>query len=93
MSTTTRITAEQLLRMPDDGYRDELVAGELRKTTPASWRHGAVGGNLRSLLGQHVLQHGRGQVFLADTGFLLARDPGTVRAPDIAFIRKERLHL
>ncbi|GAG42344.1 unnamed protein product, partial [marine sediment metagenome] len=30
MSTTTRVTAEQLLRMPDDGSRYELVAGELK---------------------------------------------------------------
>ncbi len=91
MSTTTRVTAEQLLSMPDDGHRYELVAGELRKMTPASWRHGAVGGNLRSRLGQYVLQRELGQVFLAETGFLIARDPDTVCAPDIAFIRKERL--
>ncbi len=91
MSTKTLVTAEQLLRMPDDGYRYELVAGELRKMTPAGWRHGLVGGRLRSLLGGHVLQNELGEVFLAETGFLLARDPDTVRAPDIAFIRKGRL--
>jgi len=33
MSTTTRVTADQLLRMPDDGYRYELVAGELKRAT------------------------------------------------------------
>jgi Uma2 family endonuclease len=91
MSTSTHVTADQLLRMPDDGHRYELVAGELRKMTPAGWRHGAVGGNLHSLLGRHVLQHGLGQLFFAETGFLLARDPDTVRAPDIGFIRKDRL--
>lgn len=91
MSTTTRVTADQLLRMPDDGHRYELVAGELRKMVPAGWRHGAAGGNLHSLLGKHVMEHDLGQIFFAETGFLLARDPDTVRAPDIAFIRKERL--
>jgi len=91
MSTTTRVTADQLLRMPDDGYRYELIAGELKKMGPAGWKHGVVGGRLRSLLGEHVVQHQLGEVLLAETGFLLARDPDTVRAPDIAFIHKDRL--
>jgi len=91
MSTVTPYTADQLLRMPDDGSRYELVAGALRKMTPAGWEHGTVGGYLSTLLGQHVLEHGLGRVFLAETGFLLARDPDTVRAPDIAFIHKDHL--
>jgi len=91
MSTTTRLTADQLLRMPDDGYRYELVAGELRKMVPAGWKHGDVGGRLHSLLGHHIVQRKLGKVFFADTGFLLARDPDTVRAPDIAFIHKDHL--
>ena len=91
MSTTTPTTADQLLRMPEDGYRYELVAGELRKMTPAGWEHGIIGSRLHSLLGRHVLDHDIGEMFLAETGFLLSRDPDTVRAPDIAFIHKSRL--
>ncbi len=90
MSTTTPATADQLLRMPDDGHRYELVAGELKKMTPAGWKHGAVGGRLHSLLGHHIVEHELGEIFFAETGFLLARDPDTVRAPDIAFIHKDR---
>ena len=59
--------------------------------TPAGWKHGMIGGRLVPLLGQHVREQGLGEVFLAETGFLLARDPDTVRAPDIAFICKARL--
>jgi Uma2 family endonuclease len=91
MSTKTPVTADQLLRMPDDGHRYELVAGELRKMVPAGWKHGAVGGNLQFLLARHVNEKSLGQVFLADTGFLIARDPDTVRAPDIAFLSQNRL--
>ena len=91
MSTTTPVTAYQLLRMPDDGYRYELIAGELRKMVPAGWRHGAIGSQLHALLGEHIRQHKLGRAFSADTGFLLARDPDTVRAPDIAFIHKDHL--
>jgi Uma2 family endonuclease len=91
MSTTTPVTAEQLLRMPDDGFRYELLAGELKKMTPSGWEHGAVGGRLHTLLGQYVLQHHLGVMFFAETGFLLSRDPDTVRAPDIAFIHQDHL--
>lgn len=91
MSTTTLMTADQLLRMPKDGFRYELVAGELRKMPPAGWIHGDTGGRLHALLGHHVLQNDLGKIFFAETGFLLARDPDTVRAPDIAFIRKDHL--
>jgi Uma2 family endonuclease len=91
MRTTTPVTADQLLRMPDDGYRYELIAGELRKTALAGWRHGATGGRLHGWLGHHIQERRLGRVFLANTGFLLARDPDTVRAPDIAFIGKDHL--
>ena len=91
MSTTTPVTADHLLRMPDDGHRYELVAGELRRMVPAGWRHGAVGAQLFNLLSRHVHQEQLGRTFLAETGFLIARDPDTVRAPDIAFIHKDHL--
>lgn len=91
MSTATLVTADQLLRMPEDGYRYELVAGELRKMPPAGCEHGAVGSDLQSLLGPYVKQRRLGQVFLAETGFLLARDPDTVLAPDVSFVSAERL--
>jgi Uma2 family endonuclease len=91
VSATTLMTAEQLLRQPADGYRYELVRGELRKMAPAGWRHGTVGSRLNVLLGGHVEQHQLGRTFCAETGFLLARDPDTVRAPDVAFIHKDHL--
>lgn len=38
----TWVTAQQLLEMPDDGYRYELVRGEIRKMPPSSEEHGLV---------------------------------------------------
>ena len=52
MSTTTLVTAEQLLYMPDDGFRYELIAGEIRKMSPAGWKHGLIAGQLRDLVGE-----------------------------------------
>lgn len=92
MSTTrTLMTAEELFAMPDDGMRHELVRGELRTMTPAGGEHGVVVGNLTSLVGPFVRTHGYGKIFGAETGFLLAVDPDTLRAPDFAFIRRERI--
>jgi Uma2 family endonuclease len=91
MSTTTLVTAEQLLYMPDDGFRYELIAGEVRKMSPAGWKHGLIAARLHLSLGRYVEDHGLGALFEGDTGFVLASDPDTVRAPDVAFIRRERL--
>ena len=33
-----------------------------------------------------------GKIYAAETGFVLSTNPDTVRAPDIAFIRQERVH-
>ena len=38
----TLLTAEELLKMPDDGYRYELVKGVLRKMPPAGFEHGTI---------------------------------------------------
>jgi Uma2 family endonuclease len=43
------------------------------------------------LLGNHVRENRLGEVYAAETGFLLSRDPDTVRAPDVAFIQQARL--
>lgn len=85
-------TADELIRLPTGmGRRYELVRGELKTMTPAGSRHGRIAFRLGLKLGAHVLQNGLGEVFAAETGFLLRRDPDTVRAPDVAFVSAGRL--
>ena len=92
MTTTgQKITAEDLLRMPDDGFRYELVKGELRKMAPAGMRHGYLANRVAWRLTQHVEAHKLGYVCTAEPGFRLASNPDTVRAPDVAFIGQERV--
>ena len=92
MSTTSQVTAAELLALPSGmGQRYELVLGELRVMSPAGWRHGNVVSNLHGLLETFVRRHDLGMMFGAETGFRLARSPDTVRAPDIAFIAKQSL--
>jgi Uma2 family endonuclease len=92
MTTTGRkITAEDLLSMPDDCYRYELVKGELRKMAPAGKRHGVLAIRVTGPLWQHVQAYQLGEVCAAETGFRLSSSPDTVRAPDVAFISQQRL--
>jgi Uma2 family endonuclease len=92
MSTTIEtITAERLLRMPDDGFRYELVRGELRKMSPAGHKHGRIAMRVARPLDNHVTANKLGAVYAAETGFLISSDPDTVRAPDVAFVSQRRL--
>ena len=92
MTTTTRpMTADELLQMPDDGYRYELVRGELKQMSPAGNYHGMLSANVSSSLVIHVRANSLGRVYAGDTGYLISSDPDTVRAPDAAFISRERL--
>lgn len=92
MSTVVQpMTADELLMMPKDGFRYELVKGELKKMSPAGFDHGVVGMSLGMLLAQYVKANNLGVVCLAETGFKLASDPDTVLAPDVSFVRRERI--
>lgn len=87
----TLMTAEELLRLHVPDRRTELVRGRLVVREPAGGRHGLVAMNLALRLGAHVERTNAGQLFAAETGFTLFRGPDTVRAPDIALVRRERL--
>ena len=91
VTTTSHVTVEELLNMPDDGFRYELVRGELRKMSPAGQLHGEYAMAIGAPMAVHVKQNGLGKVYAAETGFRLATDPDHVRAPDAAFISNERL--
>ncbi len=78
-------------RLSLEGKRAELVRGDLIVMTPAGGRHGQVAHRIGLVVGNHVLDRNLGRVFAAETGFLLQRDPDTVRAPDVAFVAGDRL--
>ena len=85
------MTAEQLFELPDDGYRSELVDGEIVRMTPAGGTHGIVAMRIGVLLSGHIEEHRLGVCFAAETGFILQRNPDTVRAPDVAFVAADRV--
>lgn len=83
-------TAEELLRLPDEGARYELVQGELKKMSPSGADHARVSARLIASLVNHVIPHHLGEVYASEAGFIIARNPDTVRAPDAAFVREDR---
>ena len=85
------LTADDLLAMPDDGMRRELIRGELIEMPPASDDHGFAGHGLTWRMGAFIHQHGLGQGRIAETGFWIEVGPDTVLAPDYAFISYERM--
>ena len=90
MTTKTLITADELERMPDDdSVRTELDEGELIEMPPVGLEHGDYESGIDTILRAFVKQHDLGKVYVGETGFRLRDD--TVRAPDVAFVRKERL--
>lgn len=84
------MTADELLAMPDDGIRRELVEGELVEMTPAGGDHGMIGMRLGWRLAQLAETENLGVVYNSETGFRLRRDPDTVRCPDVAFVSRAR---
>jgi Uma2 family endonuclease len=83
-------SAEDLWNLPDDGMRHELVEGQLRVMAPAGAEHGRIASTANWLLSAHVRTTGSGVTFGAETGFVLASDPDTVRALDAAFVSSAR---
>ncbi len=93
MMTGKPVSAEDLFLMKHDdaGKRYELVRGELQEMPPAGGYHGNVAFTIASIIGAHIRGKDLGEGFTAETGFVTRRDPDTVRAPDVAFVTKERL--
>jgi Uma2 family endonuclease len=85
-----RLTASELAALPDDERRHELEAGWLVSEPLPSLLHDRVRRRLERILEAAVAKHGLGEVF-GEAGFVLARDPDTVRGPDLSFVTRERL--
>ncbi|MGH7556403.1 MAG: Uma2 family endonuclease [Gemmatimonadota bacterium] len=85
------LTIEEFERLPDEASRMELVRGHVVREPPAGFEHGGIAAQIASCLNPFVRRHALGKVVGAETGFVLFDDPPTVRAPDVAFVARERL--
>ncbi len=84
-------TAAGLERMPGEDAHVELIRGKIVKLPPAGAEHGETSVHLGGLLDRYARQMSLGRVYAAETGFIIRRNPDTVRAPDAAFVTMERV--
>ena len=86
------MTAEEFALTPhDDDMRLELVNGEVMELSPPpGYAHGRSQTRAAFFLESFAYPRGLGET-TSDTGYLISRDPDTVRAPDVAFVLAERL--
>jgi Uma2 family endonuclease len=85
------MTADELSWLPNASMRHELVNGELLTMAPPGAEHGSITSRIDRSLGPHVEASDLGAALAGDPGFQLTTGPDTVRAPDVAFIRRERV--
>ena len=91
MSETNRlVTADELEKLPADACRYELVAGRLIRMSPVGYLHGKIALQFGALLVRYLEGRDLG-IAVIEVGFKLASNPDTVRAPDVAFIRGDRI--
>jgi Uma2 family endonuclease len=85
------VTIEEFERLPDDASRLELVRGHVVREPPAGFEHGGIAASITTCLTTYARQHALGRVVTDEPGFVLFDDPPTVRAPDVAFVARDRL--
>ena len=90
MVATRRISIEQFATTSRDGAW-ELIDGAPVAVTPSSDRSGWIAGEVFARLRDHVRSQNLGWAFPPETGFVLFADRATVRSPDAAFVRSDRL--
>lgn len=91
MPSIAPMTAEELLRLQPLHKRSELVGGVMRVREPAGFWHGQIASEIGFRIRNHVRRYQLGITLAAETGFILRRNPDTVRAPDVAFVSRDRL--
>jgi Uma2 family endonuclease len=90
MAVTKLWTVEDVERLPDDAFRYALIRGMLYRMPPTKPRHGRITNVIGRLVGDFVAAHDLGAVY-DQSGFILARAPDALLAPDLAFVRTARI--
>ncbi len=85
------LTAEEYLRLPDDGRLTELVRGRIVEMNRSFTALGYICGEVTGLLREFVKRNELGRVVCNDAVVITQRDPDTVRGPDVAFYSYHRV--
>lgn len=85
------LTFEDVASLSPDERPGELVAGRWVPVTKNTWRHGEVVGNAYDLLRTYARRQPGWRVSVGDPGTRLRRSPDTLRGPDVAIVRTDRV--
>lgn len=83
-----RWTYAEFARLPEDGNRYEVIAGELYVTPAPGSSHQRIVTRLTFVLEAHVRRHELGWVFVGPMDALFSE--GDYLEPDLVFVRRER---
>jgi Uma2 family endonuclease len=89
--TSTRLTYEDYLELPDDGKQYELIEGELILNPAPVPRHQWIVLNIAAELRDYHRRNPGGAVFSAPIDVVLGQD--VVLQPDVIVIRAERMEI
>ena len=87
--TSTRLTYEDYLELPDDGKQYELIEGELVLNPTPITRHQWIAGNIYHAFRNYLDDRDIGKAFTAPLDVVLAED--VVVEPDVMLILRERI--
>jgi Uma2 family endonuclease len=90
MATKTAATVDDVLRLSEQGERYELIDGELVPMSPTNFEHSRTEVHVGSLFHSYVVPRRLGEVLGGDPLFQLDEPGRLARAPDVAFVRRER---
>ena len=91
MKSAIKLRFEDLEHTPEDGNRYEIMDGELLVSPAPRMLHQRIVTQPARFLGNHIEEHGLGEVWVAPTSVIL--DPWTALEPDIVYVSIERSHI
>jgi Uma2 family endonuclease len=91
VATSTKITWDDLLKMPEDNRRREIIDGELILSPSPSDKHQDVLGALYRIVADYLDTHSIGRVFFAPLDTILTQTQ--VLQPDLLYVSNERVSI
>ncbi|MEX2176023.1 MAG: Uma2 family endonuclease [Pirellulaceae bacterium] len=88
---TKLLTAEEFLRLPENGQRRQLVQGVVLVMNMPGFRHGEVCSRIDRKVGNFVEERDLGRTVSNDSGIITGRNPDTVRGADVAYYSYRRV--
>ncbi|MDR7523678.1 MAG: Uma2 family endonuclease [Armatimonadota bacterium] len=86
----TPVSVDEFWRLASRFPKAELVGGQVIELVPPGVHHGVLALAMGRRLHEYVAEGGLG-VVMVEAGFVLSRDPPTVRVPDVAVVLRERV--